>query len=31
VGAADHEAGQHMRMLGDPLAKGIVGKVPTKF
>jgi hypothetical protein len=31
VGAADHEAGQHMKMLGDPLAKGIVGKVPTKF
>ncbi|MBA3687518.1 MAG: hypothetical protein H0W81_01570 [Chloroflexi bacterium] len=28
---ADREAAQHMRMIGDPLAVAIVGKVPDKF
>ena len=29
--AADRTAGQHMEMIGDPLAKAIVAKVPAKF
>jgi hypothetical protein len=29
--AADREAGQHMAMLGDPLAAAIVTKLPDKF
>ena len=29
--AADREAGQHMAMLGDPLASAIVTKLPDKF
>jgi hypothetical protein len=29
--AADRMAGQHMEMLGDPLAKAIVAKLPAKF
>ena len=29
--AADRAAGQHMEMIGDPLAKAIVAKVPDKF
>ena len=29
--AADRLAGQHMEMIGDPLAKAIVAKVPDKF
>jgi hypothetical protein len=29
--AADRMAGQHMKMLGDPLAKAIVAKLPAKF
>ncbi len=29
--AADRMAGQHMAMLGDPLAKAIVAKLPAKF
>jgi hypothetical protein len=28
---ADRTAGQHMEMIGDPLAKAIVAKVPDKF
>jgi hypothetical protein len=28
---ADRLAGQHMEMIGDPLAKAIVAKVPDKF
>jgi hypothetical protein len=31
VVAADRSAGQHMKMLGDALSKGIVGKLPEKF
>jgi hypothetical protein len=29
--AADRTAGQHMEMIGDPLAKAIVAKLPDKF
>ena len=29
--AADRKAGQHMEMIGDPLAKAIVAKMPAKF
>ena len=29
--AADLEAGDHMQMLADPLAKAIVAKLPEKF
>ena len=29
--AADRAAGQHMEMIGDPLAKAIVAKMPAKF
>jgi hypothetical protein len=29
--AADRTAGQHMEMIGDPLAKAIVAKLPAKF
>ena len=29
--AADRMAGQHMEMIGDPLAKAIVAKLPDKF
>ncbi len=29
--AADRTAGQHMEMIGDPLAKAIVAKMPDKF
>ena len=29
--AADRMAGQHMEMIGDPLAKAIVAKLPAKF
>jgi len=29
--SADRAAGQHMEMIGDPLAKAIVAKVPDKF
>ena len=29
--AADRKAGQHMEMIGDPLAKAIVAKLPDKF
>ncbi len=29
--AADRQAGQHMEMIGDPLAKAIVAKLPAKF
>jgi hypothetical protein len=29
--AADREAGSHMRMIGDPLAKAIVAKLPDMF
>ncbi len=29
--AADRAAGQHMEMIGDPLAKAIVAKLPAKF
>ena len=28
---ADRTAGQHMVMIGDPLAKAIVAKLPDKF
>jgi len=28
---ADQTAGRHMEMIGDPLAKAIVAKVPDKF
>jgi len=31
VAAADREAAQHMKMLGDPLSAAIVKKVPAKF
>ena len=31
IAAADRMAGQHMKMLGDPLAKAIVAKLPAKF
>jgi hypothetical protein len=31
IGAADRAAGQHMEMIGDPLAKAIVAKLPAKF
>jgi hypothetical protein len=31
AGAADRMAGQHMEMIGDPLAKAIVAKLPAKF
>ncbi len=29
--AADRLAAQHMQMIGDPLAKAIVAKLPAKF
>ena len=31
IAAADRIAGQHMAMLGNPLAKAIVAKLPAKF
>jgi len=31
IAAADRMAGQHMKMLGDPLAKAIVAKLSAKF
>ena len=31
VAAADRTAGQHMQMIGDPLAAAIVAKLPEKF
>jgi hypothetical protein len=31
AGAADRMAGQHMEMIGDPLAKAIVAKLPATF
>ncbi|HUQ77897.1 MAG TPA: hypothetical protein VM427_03350 [Patescibacteria group bacterium] len=31
IAAADRAAGQHMAMIGNPLAKAIVAKLPAKF
>jgi hypothetical protein len=31
IAAADRTAGQHMAMIGNPLAKAIVAKLPAKF